>query len=67
MEIQTQKRMGIDFGFEDLKPYDAVFLATGAWAENKPELPGADLKGVWHGLDFLTKVNSGERISPGKT
>ena len=66
VKIRTRKRMGIDFGFEDLKPHDAVFLATGAWAENKPKLPGADIRGVWHGLDFLTRVNSGERPFPGR-
>jgi len=44
--------MGIDFGFEDLKPHDAVFLATGAWAENKPKLPGADIRGSGMGWIF---------------
>lgn len=66
VKIRTGKRMGADFGSEDLKTYDAVFLATGAWSENKPKLPGADFEGVWQGLDFLKRVNSGERPLPGR-
>lgn len=66
VKIRTGARMGVAFGAEDLKTYDAVFLATGAWAENKPELPGADSQGVWNGLDFLIRLNLGERLSPGR-
>jgi NADPH-dependent glutamate synthase beta subunit-like oxidoreductase len=66
VEIRTGKRMGGNFGAEELKPYAAVFLATGAWAEQKPKLPGDDLPGVWHGLSFLREVNSGKKILLGK-
>ncbi len=40
VKIETGKKLGKDFGLEDLKSYDAIFLATGAWAENKPKIPG---------------------------
>ncbi len=66
VEIRTGKRLGGDFGAEELKPYAAVFLATGAWAEQKPQLPGDDLPGVWHGLSFLREVNSGKKVLLGK-
>jgi len=66
VNIQTGKRFGSDLGLQDLKPYAAVFLATGAHAEQKPKIPGDDLKGVWHGLAFLKEINSGKRISLGK-
>ena len=66
VKIQTGKRFGRDLGLEELKSYGAVFLATGSWAEQKPKLPGDDLRGVWHGLSFLGEVNSGKRIPLGK-
>ncbi len=66
VEIKSGKRLGGDLGPEELKPYSAVFLATGAWAEQKPKLPGEDLSGVWHGLSFLREVNSGKTIPLGK-
>ncbi len=66
VNIQTGKRFGSDLGLQDLKPYAAVFLATGAHAEQKPKIPGDNLKGVWHGLAFLKEINSGKRISLGK-
>jgi 2-oxoacid:acceptor oxidoreductase delta subunit (pyruvate/2-ketoisovalerate family) len=66
VEIKTGKRLGGDFGPEELKPYAAVFLATGAWAEQKPKLPGDDLPGVWHGLSFLREVNSARKVPLGK-
>jgi len=36
VNIQTGKRFGSYLGLQDLKPYAAVFLATGAHAEQKP-------------------------------
>ena len=66
VDIETGKKFGKDFGLPDLKSYAAVFLATGAHAEQKPKIPGDDLKGVWHGLAFLKETNSGKRLSPGK-
>jgi len=66
VEVQTGKKFGSDLGLEDLKAYQAIFLATGAQAEQKPKIPGDNLKGVWHGLAFLKEVNSGKRIPLGK-
>lgn len=66
VKIQTGKRLGGNLGRDELKPYSAVFLATGAWREQKPEIPGDDLDGVWHGLSFLRGINSGKRIPLGK-
>jgi len=66
VEFRTGKRLGGNLGLEELQPYAAVFLATGAWAEQKPKLPGDDLPGVWHGLSFLKEVNSGKKIPLGK-
>ncbi|MBM4331596.1 MAG: FAD-binding protein [Deltaproteobacteria bacterium] len=66
VEIETGKKFGNDLGLEDLKPYAAVFLATGAHAEQKPKISGIDLKGVWPGLHFLSEVHSKKRPSLGK-
>jgi len=66
VEIQTGKGLGSDFGWEELKPYSAVFLAMGAQSEQKLKIPGDGLSGVWHGLRFLKEVNSGNRIPLGK-
>jgi 2-oxoacid:acceptor oxidoreductase delta subunit (pyruvate/2-ketoisovalerate family) len=66
VDFETGKKFGKDFGLPDLKSYQAVFLATGAHAEQKPRIPGDDLEGVWHGLAFLKEINSGKRLSPGK-
>jgi NADPH-dependent glutamate synthase beta subunit-like oxidoreductase len=66
VKIESGKRLGKDFGLEDLKSYDAIFMATGAWAENKPKIQGEDLKGIWHGLAFLGETNSGKHLSMGR-
>ncbi|MFC1939827.1 FAD-dependent oxidoreductase [Chloroflexota bacterium] len=41
--------------------YKAVFLSTGAWSSQKLGIPGEDIEGVIHALDFLRKVNEGEK------
>jgi len=66
VKIETGKRLGKDFDLGDLRSYDAIFIATGAWAENKTEIQGEDLRGIWHGLAFLGEMNSGKHLSLGK-
>lgn len=66
VEIQTGMRFGCDLGLEDLKPYGAVFFATGAQAEQRPMITGSDHQGVWHGLSFLQDIHSQKRPSLGK-
>jgi heterodisulfide reductase subunit A len=46
--------------------YQAVFLATGAWSSQKMGIPGEDSDGVLHALDFLRKVNSGDKVKLGQ-
>ena len=48
------------------KGYDAVFVATGAWASRRLRVEGEDAKGVYHALEFLEEINKGKRISVGK-
>ncbi|MGO9097024.1 MAG: FAD-dependent oxidoreductase [Bryobacteraceae bacterium] len=40
--------------------FKAVFAAPGAWVSRKLGIEGEDAAGVWAGLDFLRRVNSGE-------
>ncbi len=46
--------------------YKAIFLATGAGASQKLNIAGEDAAGVVYALDFLKKVNSGEKVGPGR-
>jgi len=57
---------------ELLKKYDAVYLAAGCYISNDltgPDnkiIPGADLKGVDHGIAMLSRTNFGEPTFVGK-
>ncbi|MDH4266118.1 MAG: FAD-dependent oxidoreductase, partial [Deltaproteobacteria bacterium] len=66
VDIKTGMRFGCDLGPEDMKPYGAVFFATGAQAEQRPSITGSDHRGVWHGLSFLHEIHSRKRPSLGK-
>ena len=67
VESRTNCRVGKDVQWEELKTYDAVFVAAGAWKSLSLRVPGEDSAGVMSGLTFLKKVNSGEEVDLGKT
>ena len=46
--------------------YDAIFLATGASSSRKMGIPNEDAQGVMHALNFLEKINAGEKVDIGK-
>ncbi len=46
--------------------YKAIFLATGAWMSQRMGIPNEEARGVIHALDFLKKVNSGEKVEVGR-
>ncbi len=53
----TNCRVGEDISFPDLRArHDAVVIATGAKSSRKLNLPGADAKGVYGGVEFLRDV-----------
>ena len=67
-EIETITRVGmtvllntkVDSSnmFEDLrKKHDAIYIATGTQLSRKVGIPGENLKGIYHGIDFLRDVN----------
>jgi len=69
VEIRTGRTLGRDFSIEDLfrQGYKAVFLALGAQRDQKLNIHGEGTEGVLPGIDFLRRVNLGERIPlPGK-
>jgi glutamate synthase (NADPH/NADH) small chain len=58
VEIRCNQNVGVDTTIEDLmKEFDAVVLAAGTLDPNILELPGKDLPGIRHGLDFLLEAN----------
>jgi len=67
IEIKTGVRLGKDFTQAELKKqgYRAILLAIGAHKGISLKLPGEDLDGVMPGVDFLRKVNLGEKVKVG--
>ncbi|MFW9909335.1 MAG: FAD-dependent oxidoreductase [Candidatus Thorarchaeota archaeon] len=74
-EIEWVAEHGVEFRsnvhIESLKQlkkqgFKAIFLATGASKSNKLSIPGEDSKGVYHAIDFLDRVASGEKVTVGE-
>jgi len=66
VEAKTGVRVGKDVMWAELKNFDAVFVAAGAWKSLPLKVPGEDAKGVMSGLEFLQRVNSGQTVDPGQ-
>ena len=66
VEAKTGVRVGKDVRWAELKNFDAVFVAAGAWKSLPLKVPGEDAKGVMSGLEFLQRVNSGQTVDPGQ-
>jgi len=67
IEIKTGCALGKDITLEELREkYDAVFLGVGAWKGRKMGIDGEDLNGVMQGIEFLRKVNMGEKVRLGE-
>ena len=63
VEFKTGVEIGKDLTLEALRQegYKAFYLAIGASKGAKLGIPGEELEGVCTGVDFLRRVNSGER------
>lgn len=57
VEIRCGVRLGDTVGWDALRDFDAVFIATGAHKGKGLGVPGEDGPGVHSGLDFLKTVN----------
>lgn len=67
VKIEFNKHVGKDITFDELKKgYDAVFVGVGALRGKPLKVPGEDLKGVVHAIDFLKDVNLGKNPWVGK-
>ena len=63
IEFKSNMKFGLDFDTANLIEYRAIFLATGAHLSKNLNIPGENHAGVVSGLDFLKRVNSGDRDS----
>jgi formate dehydrogenase major subunit len=67
VEIRCNQNIGKDATIEELlAAYDAVVIAAGTLAPNILDLPGKDLGGIRHGLDFLLEANETGQSAIGK-
>jgi len=68
VEIISNITIGRDKNIGDLKDegYEAVFIGIGAHRSRKLGIPGEDLEGVMHGVDYLRHVNLGENVDLGQ-
>ncbi|MEM3641555.1 MAG: FAD-dependent oxidoreductase, partial [Candidatus Bathyarchaeia archaeon] len=63
VKIKTGITVGRDLDFNSLwgEGYKAIFIGVGAHKGRELKIEGANLDGVFHALDFLWMVNSGEK------
>lgn len=58
VNIHLNQEVGRDIDFQELKlRYDAIYIATGTQFPQKVNIPGEELSGVIHGINFLKEVN----------
>jgi len=69
IDFHTNVRFGQDFDLTSLvaSGFDAIFLGIGAWKDTSLRVKGEDLKGCYTGIDFLSRLASGENIPTGRT
>lgn len=68
VELVHGVTIGKDKTLQDLKNegFSAVFIGPGAHASRKLGVEGEELAGVVHGVDYLRRVNLGEKLDLGK-
>ncbi|MCK4548616.1 MAG: FAD-dependent oxidoreductase [Candidatus Krumholzibacteria bacterium] len=66
VEVKAGVKVGADVTVDQLeKDYDAVFLGLGLMSSRGLGVDGEDKEGVEPGLEFLRRVNSGEKVDSG--
>jgi NADPH-dependent glutamate synthase beta subunit-like oxidoreductase len=66
--FQCGQKLGRDLDIDKLeREWDAVLVATGGGSAAKLGIPGEDLPGVHHGLDFLRQVRENRPPKIGKS
>lgn len=67
VEISYGSRVGTDVQIGELRrDFEAVYAAVGAQLGNEPGIEGQGLPGVYTGIEFLSRVNSGELKDAGE-
>jgi NADPH-dependent glutamate synthase beta subunit-like oxidoreductase/Pyruvate/2-oxoacid:ferredoxin oxidoreductase delta subunit len=67
VELKTECSIGNDMSLDDLrKEYKAIFISIGAHKGLSLRVDGEDAEGVYSGVGFLNRINSGEKIDLGK-
>jgi len=67
MTVKTGHALGRDVHLEELeKDFHAVFLGMGLTKSRRLGIDGEEGDGIEPGLEFLRRVNSGERVDPGR-
>jgi 2-oxoacid:acceptor oxidoreductase delta subunit (pyruvate/2-ketoisovalerate family) len=61
VKIRTGMQLGRDLLLDGLKDYQAVFLAVGQSLSRKLGVPDEDAAGVLHGIEFLRRLDRGEK------
>jgi NADPH-dependent glutamate synthase beta subunit-like oxidoreductase len=67
VELKTNCSIGNDLSLDDLrKDFKAIFVSIGAHKGLNLRVDGEDSEGVYSGVHFLNRINSGEKIDLGK-
>jgi 2-oxoacid:acceptor oxidoreductase delta subunit (pyruvate/2-ketoisovalerate family) len=66
VEIRRGVSLSKPLRMEDLRDYQAVFIATGADQSRGLHIPGEKGRGVYRGLDFLKKINLKGKVNLGE-
>jgi NADPH-dependent glutamate synthase beta subunit-like oxidoreductase len=61
VEIKTGVQLGRDLSLDDLRDYQAIFLAVGQSVSRKLDVAGEEAAGVLHGIEFLRRLDRGEK------
>ncbi len=58
VNLILNKEVGKNVDFKQLRDYyDAIYVATGTQFPQKVDIPGEDLEGIYHGIDFLKDIH----------
>jgi NADPH-dependent glutamate synthase beta subunit-like oxidoreductase/bacterioferritin-associated ferredoxin len=60
LNVRTGVTIGKNFSFEQLKTFDAIFIASGRHVDTRLGIPGEELEGVLSGGEFLKKFHEKE-------
>ncbi len=67
VEIEYGVRVGADVTLADLlERHDAVVVTAGCYSAYELDIPGTDREGVHSGLDFMVRINTGDRPAVGR-